>query len=261
MSPVSLRPRSTTELIDAAVQIMRRYYPEILTASAILLVPALILQLLVGSVRTGTVAADDRSFLLYVGTLVTALLSIVSTSAVIAVASDGYLGREVSVMGALQRVVPRFWSVFAAGLLQSVLVGIGFILLIIPGLICLAWFFAGTVVVVVEGTPAAASLRRSRQLVTGSVGRVLGVLCLTALLLVVIEMIVVLAISVLSIFVHASPALTTLGASLANLVAYPFFTVVITLLYYDLRIRKEGFDLTVMTAELGQGPAVSASPA
>jgi hypothetical protein len=261
MPPVSLRPRSTTELIDAAVQIMRRYYPEILTASAILLVPALILQLLLGTVRTGTMAADDKSFLLYTGTLVTGLLSIVSTSAVIAVASDGYLGREVSVMGALQRVVPRFWSVFGAGFLQSIFVAIGFVLLIIPGFICLAWFFAGTVVVVVEGKPAAEALRRSRQLVTGSVGRVLGVGFLTALLLLVIEMIVVLAISVLGIFIHASPALTTLGASLANLVAYPLFTVVITLLYYDLRIRKEGFDLEVMSAELGQAPAVSATPA
>jgi hypothetical protein len=32
-------------------------------------------------------------------------------------------------------------------------------------------------------------------------------------------------------------------------------TVVSTMLYYDLRIRKEGFDLEIMARELGNAPA------
>ena len=32
---------------------------------------------------------------------------------------------------------------------------------------------------------------------------------------------------------------------------YPLLTVVSTMLYYDLRIRKEGFDLEIMSRELG----------
>ena len=36
---------------------------------------------------------------------------------------------------------------------------------------------------------------------------------------------------------------------------YPLLAVVSTLLYYDLRIRKEGFDLEIMSRELGGVPA------
>ncbi len=39
--------------------------------------------------------------------------------------------------------------------------------------------------------------------------------------------------------------------NLARIVIYPFFTVVTTVLYFDLRIRKEGLDLELMAKELG----------
>jgi hypothetical protein len=32
----------------------------------------------------------------------------------------------------------------------------------------------------------------------------------------------------------------------------PFGTIVTVLLYFDMRIRKEGFDLTLMAQEIGQ---------
>ena len=38
---------------------------------------------------------------------------------------------------------------------------------------------------------------------------------------------------------------------------YPVITVFTTLLYYDLRIRRDGFDLEVMTKELAAAPAAS----
>ena len=39
---------------------------------------------------------------------------------------------------------------------------------------------------------------------------------------------------------------------------YPLLAVVSTLVYYDLRIRKEGFDLEIMSRELGAAPAPAA---
>jgi hypothetical protein len=262
MPPVALRPRSTTELIDAAVQLLRQHYMEIVTASAIFLIPAYILRLFLPDVRSGQLPGGDQALLFSLGLLITAIFSIVSTAAVVVVISDSYLGREISIIGAVQRVINRFWSVFAAALLQSIFTFIGFILFVIPGFLCLAWFFACTVVVVVEGKTARAALMRSRQLAAGSVGRILGVLFLTAIILVTIEFIALFLVSIAGVFIHAGAALTTLGANLANLLIYPFFTVVITLLYYDLRIRKEGFDLEMMATELApSGQPVTPSTA
>jgi len=35
---------------------------------------------------------------------------------------------------------------------------------------------------------------------------------------------------------------------------YPIVSVVTTLIYYDLRVRKEAFDLEMMASELGAAP-------
>ncbi|HEY7877327.1 MAG TPA: hypothetical protein VIC55_03840, partial [Gemmatimonadaceae bacterium] len=140
-----------------------------------------------------------------------------------------------------------------------IITAIGFVAFVIPGLLCLAWLFAGTAIVMIEGKTAVAALTRSRQLAAGSVGRILGVLFLTLLLVGVIEIIALFLVGIAGVFIHAGTALTTLGGNLASLLIYPFFTVVITLLYYDLRIRKEGFDLEIMATELAQG-GQSAAP-
>jgi hypothetical protein len=258
MPPVALRPRSTTELIDAAVQLLRQHYMEIVTVSAVFLIPAFILRLFLPDVRAGRLPTGEQAFVFFGGLAIASIFSIVSTAAVVVVISDSYLGREISIVNAVKRVISRFWSVFGAALLQSLFLALGLMLFIIPGFLFLAWFFAGTVVVVVEGKTAWASLMRSRQLAAGSVGRILGVLFLTAIILATIEIIALMLLGVAGVFIHASAALTTLGGNLASLLIYPFFTVVITLLYYDLRIRKEGFDLEIMAAELAQsGQGVS----
>jgi hypothetical protein len=41
------------------------------------------------------------------------------------------------------------------------------------------------------------------------------------------------------------------------LIIYPLYSVGGTLLYYDLRIRKEGFDLEMMARDMGEAPGVA----
>ena len=52
-----------------------------------------------------------------------------------------------------------------------------------------------------------------------------------------------------------SNTLTGILSALLIIPIYPLLAVVSTLLYYDLRIRKEGFDLEVMSRELGGAAA------
>ena len=259
MPPVALRPRSTTELIDAAVVLLRQHYMEIITTSAIFLIPAFILKLFLPDIRAGRLPAGNQLGLFGVGLAVTIVFSIVSSAAVVVVVSDSYLGREVSIGAAVQRVINRIWPVFWTAFLQFLLAMVGTVLFVIPGLLCVAWFFAATVVVVIEGKGTFAALGRSRQLASGSVGRILGILFLSLILVLVIEIIAGMALGLIGVLAHAGPAFTTLAGNIASLLIYPFFTVVITLLYYDLRIRKEGFDLEVMSSELGQS-MTSAAP-
>ena len=83
MPPVALRPRSTTELIDAAVQLLRQHYMELITTSAIFLIPAFILKLFLPDMRAGRLPAGNQLVLFGAGLAVTAVFSIVSSSAVV----------------------------------------------------------------------------------------------------------------------------------------------------------------------------------
>ena len=44
------------------------------------------------------------------------------------------------------------------------------------------------------------------------------------------------------------------GQALAQVLATPFSAMIAVLLYFDLRIRKEGFDLALMAQELKRDP-------
>jgi hypothetical protein len=264
LPPVSLRPRSTTELIDASVQLLRQHYLELVTVSALFMIPVI-----VGSVLLEPVQPTPGEF--YTGQSLAALASLLvlqivfysaSTAATVVIVSDSYLGREVTIGAAVERVFERIWTVLGVVLLQGLIIGLGFtigiIALFIPGFLFTAWFFASTNVVMVEGKSATEALSRSRDLALGSVGRILGTLFLAGLIVGLAQILV----AALLVATVASFRTGTVAAGVLPYVVriflYPLVNVVITLLYYDLRIRKEGFDLELMAKELGFGAAAPA---
>ncbi len=76
------------------------------------------------------------------------------------------------ILGALP---PILLPLIGVGILQAFTVAFGFVLLIVPGLIFLAWFSLAGPVVVAERTSLVGALRRSRELVLGNTWRVLAV--------------------------------------------------------------------------------------
>lgn len=253
MSAPALRPRSTVEIIDASFQILRRNYLSFVTATVALVLPVVVLRLVLPV--TMQLLPQILSW----------LLQMASSAAVVLLVSETYLGREADVGAALRTVFTRFGSIFGAALMQGLLVAVGAMLFIVPGLIFFAWTFAMQAIVVVEQVGAGESFVRSRELARGSIGRILGTLLLTYLLFVVVVVSLGGAAGVVIGLAGGSGIATqVIGDVLASLL-FPMVAVMTTLLYYDLRIRKEGFDLEVMAQELGGGspppPRPSASAA
>ena len=67
MPPVALRPRSTTEIIDAAVQLLRLHYQELVATTALFMIPIIALraifpvQLLIPGQFPTLVSSEGRS--------------------------------------------------------------------------------------------------------------------------------------------------------------------------------------------------------
>jgi hypothetical protein len=262
--PVTLRPRSTTELIDAAVSLLRQHYLELVTANALFTIPFLLFSVVYAPFLAHVMpqpgappdaiqaSAFPPSFLASFAAVMlgSAVCGAIANATTVVIVSDNYLGAEVTISSALQRALGRFWAVFFTGLLQGLAIALGFLCFFIPGFFCLAWFFAAVNVVMVEGLGPIAALRRSRALARGSVGHILGTIFLCGLVVMIVQGVARAVVGVLIGFTHPSAAVTALIGNVIGVLVFPFFTVMTTLLYYDLRIRKEGFDLDLMAKEL-----------
>ncbi|HUS51921.1 MAG TPA: hypothetical protein VMX77_00460 [Candidatus Bathyarchaeia archaeon] len=77
---------------------------------------------------------------------------------------------------------PKWSAYFLANLLSGFLILLGFLLLIIPGIVFMIWFFFIPFVVVIEKKGAVQSLKRSKALVSSHFWGVLGRLALILLL-------------------------------------------------------------------------------
>ncbi len=87
-------------------------------------------------------------------------------------------GQKVGVGDAFRRGVKFSGILLLAGLLTFLAIVGGFILLIIPGYIFLAWFYLTQFVVIDEKLGPVAAMKRSKQLVKGRVVEILGLIAL-----------------------------------------------------------------------------------
>jgi hypothetical protein len=122
--------------------------------------------------------------------------------------------------------------------------------------LALYWSFV-VQVIMVEGVTIKRALRRSFELVRGSWWRVFGVT--VVLLLVVLGLRIVLsipfAIVLQGLSIDQASALgggvLISGATISSIIALPVLFIFSTLLYYDLRVRKEKYSLIDMSSETG----------
>ena len=112
-------------------------------------------------------------------------------------------------------------------------------------IIFMIWFYVVTPVVVLEGLTGPTALGRSRELIRGNVGKTALLGFLTWLMSVVTILILI----VVSAFIPwPHPLFGVFFRNIMHVFVLPIMTAPQILLYYDLRIRKEAFDLQMLSA-------------
>jgi hypothetical protein len=176
--------------------------------------------------------------LTWVGALIAGLISLVGLfwvqGALAKAVEDVRDGRaDLSLTETLAQVRPRLVSIAVAGVLAGIGIFLGLLLLIVPGLVLLTWWFLIIPVIVLEGTSAGAAFGRSRELVRGYGWNVFGTIVLTFLLLLAFGIV---------LGIVLSPVADWLQNFVSNIVsgtlAAPFIALVWTLLYFRLREAK-----------------------
>jgi len=176
--------------------------------------------------------------------------------------SESYLGNEITVGEAYRFVWPKFLTLIGAGILIVLAVYAGLLLLIVPGIIFGLWYTLTTPAIVVENLKARKGMSRSKALVSGNLGKVFSV----GFLIIVISWVVSIPFGFAggflgSILFSNNMMLMTFVNQLASVIGQilivPIGATAYILLYYDLRIRKEGFDLQMLANSIGSGQGVT----
>ena len=139
--------------------------------------------------------------------------------------------RDFSIGGLFRSAAPVVLPLFLAGLLAGILIAIGFVLLVVPGLILLTIFAVVAPVVVIERRSPVDALKRSRELVRGNGWRVFGVIVVAFLIQAIVGQILAAIIRSIDDGVVGASLSTLLSSALVG----PIAAIAAALLYFALR--------------------------
>ena len=262
-----LRPLSVGEILDRAFRLYRNHFLSLIGITALALTPVLILEVLSQILMGSAVLVNGlQSFF---------VLCLVQGSLTYAVAS-AYLGHPFSIGRAYRAALSRYGSLWGAIMLQILAICVPVVLLGCA-LIEMTGRGAGTIIVtqllfvalvilfisrwllavpsiMQEGAGAVQGLGRSWKLTHGIFWRVLGVLLLTLLIADLPSTAVTYGLTYFFPGNPVGPLVKLVLTELSLIVALPWSTGVTVLLYYDLRVRGEGYDLELQARELSVNP-------
>jgi hypothetical protein len=178
-----------------------------------------------------------------------ALAQLLSIGAVFKLVLDGYLERRPELRESFAFAAARLGSLVWLAILGGVLIFIGFILVIIPGIYLIGAFSVAIPVLMMEGLTGLGALGRSRRLVQGRWWPTIARIVVAGLLVAILELVVGLinlgsAFGISNVTLYF--AVNALTSALAQIIAAPFTAAVVLITYIDLRVRKEAFDLELL---------------
>jgi hypothetical protein len=175
--------------------------------------------------------AGSSLVLVLLGAILSLVASVLYEGMVVSLVRDVQDGRrDLSVGELFQSVAPVVWPLAAASILFAFGVGIGFILLIVPGLFLLTIWAVIAPAIVIENRGVIEAFGRSRELVRGNGWPVFGVVIAAALITAIVSIVLI----SIAAAIADGPILRIVLGVLASTVTAPITALVAGVLYYRL---------------------------
>ena len=273
--PLPLHPMAFSDVLDGAFRLLRANLATIVLVTAVFFVPLEllsaflvrdlfggqgILQLLSDPSLAEQQFSGGLSGVQIGGTVATSLLGLLITpfvgGAITQVVAASYLGRQLSAGDAIRTTGRRLWALLGATILVHLAEFLGLILCILPALVAMTFYICTTPAVVLEELGPVRSMRRSWRLVRPRFWPVLGIALVSGLLAYFLSNILGTPFTLAAelIGLRWGFILLAIGSIVPALVASPFVSIVATLVYFDARIRHEGFDLQMIARGFADDP-------
>lgn len=281
-APLRLRPLSLSELLDEVFRIYRRAFPLFIGIALAVSIPTLLILLAFGvytvlggqAFNTPEFQRDPSTFFrsaafgsLVAGAVVWALVTLFlipfSYGAPVRAAIDVSLGHQPTFGSVLSATLQRYFALWGSAIVVALVVGL--LAITIIGIPVAIWVYVRWALFVPamlsENLGPIRALGRSWQLVEGRWWRTFGILLLLQLLLAILGAIIGTFFSFVGALIPGLSAdayvgVRQVGNGLGSVLAVPIQYITWTLMYFDLRVRKESFDLDQLAQQIqSTGPS------
>jgi hypothetical protein len=212
--------------------------------------------------------------------LVSLLLTPLQYGAAVHIAATGYRNDAADAMGSLRAAGRRYWGLLGATFLLwlvpfliflapvvLIIVGgvagsnslaiigtLGLLVSAVIALIAAVRIMVAVPALMIEHLGPAQAVRRSNMLIQGKTGLALGTIIVVYLITFVIGWVLAWPFQAIgsAIGAGAGVALGIVGQMVSTVVTTTLLGAALVLIYFDRRVRKEGYDLTELANELGE---------
>ncbi len=237
-----IRAMSFVEILDTALRLVTNHFVLLVGLMAIVHVPGgLVVAYMTADLAQvlDEISADQAAAVMTTGTaafLVTmtvfsVLYPIMLTATMYAI-DQLYHDREVGLGEALGQGMSNFKEVLGTWFVVTSLVSLGFICFVVPGIYLSLALVVVWPVMQIEKRFGMQAVRRSRELMNGNLLRAMGIFLVAGL-----------AAGVLGGAVAWIPFVGLVGSLITQSATAAFAAATQMVLYFDIRCRKEGFDL------------------
>jgi len=263
-------PKGIGDILSSAFDLYMKNAAQLVVIAAIVVVPLTLVQAflsdaltdevvetsIVVNEETGEVVIDggDGTSLgqVILGSILLGLVSaaiwMLLTGALTRGAAGALLGRSIDVGESYRAALARLGGLIVLAFLIAIIVGIGFALLFVPGVILLVFLSMAVPAFILERRSVGDSMSRSWNLVSGSWWHVLGAILVAAIIAGVVS-------GILGALGGDSVIGVWITSAIAGTLTAPFYALVSVILYVDLRSRREGLDSATLQRELDTGTA------
>jgi hypothetical protein len=253
-------------VLDAGFRLLRARFGTLLTCVLVPMVPLSIIGTILQAstndaafdVNATTTTSDEGSVI--AGSLVAGILQGIAVALAVAacfrVISSAYLGEEAAAGPSLRYGLSRLLPLIVAYFVLAIVLGISAFLLFLPFVFLSVKWSVTFAAIVSERAGPFHGMGRSWALTRGHWWRTFGTLLVLALICFVLYFLVIAGLGGLiaanedmSEVTYA--VLSTALTIILFAILYPLIASIITVIYYDLRVRNEGFDLQLLAQGVG----------
>jgi len=279
MADVDLRPLTLGEVLDRTFSLYKKHFWLFVGIMCLPMIVLLAIQIAIvllglgavvaakaGSIGTGAAVGMAAGAFFGFLIMMVAYLAMycAAEAATVFAVSDLYLGKTPTIRDSYRKVRQKFLRAVGTMFLTGLIVMAGVIALFVPGFILLARTGVAVPVAMLEDENPSSAISRSMELTKGFGWSVFAIFVLTWIISIIALLVFqypATFITILTAKDHASPflllAFQDLTQFISSTLVGPIGTIALSLMYYNLRVQKEGFDLQHMMTTMGSAPPSS----